>query len=98
MRGRRRVEHAECADHREMIMEHLGPGWVWRLHCGRVYRREKVRWDSENGIYMCAYEDCDGDALLDAWDYEERRGGMPMAGSPRKRDYLSALHVKERRY
>ena len=22
---------------------------------------------------MCAYEGCDGDALLDAWDYEERR-------------------------
>ena len=35
MRGRRRVEHQECADHRETIMEHLGPGWVWCLHCGR---------------------------------------------------------------
>jgi hypothetical protein len=22
---------------------------------------------------MCAYEGCDGDALLDGWDYEERR-------------------------
>ena len=72
MRGRR-VEHQETADHREAIMEHLGPGWVWCLHCERVYRREEVRWDSENEVYLCAYEDCDGDALLDAWDYEERR-------------------------
>ena len=73
MRGRRRVQEAECADHREMIMEHLGPGWVWCLHCERAYRRDEVRWDSENEVYLCAYEDCDGDALLDAWDYEERR-------------------------
>jgi hypothetical protein len=24
-------------------------------------------------VYLCAYEDCDGDALLDAWHYEDRR-------------------------
>jgi hypothetical protein len=24
-------------------------------------------------VYLCAYEDCDGDALLDAWRYEDRR-------------------------
>ena len=51
--------------------------------------------DPKSGIYTCAYEDCDRDALLDAWDYEERRGGMPMAGSPRKGDCLSALEMKE---
>ena len=73
MKGRRREDQAEYADHREMIMEHLGPGWVWCLGCQRAYRREEVRWDSENGIYMCAYEDCDGDALVDARSYEERR-------------------------
>lgn len=67
------MEHQETADHREAIMEHLGPGWVWCLHCERVYQRNEVRWDSENEVYLCAYEDCDGDALLDAWDYEERR-------------------------
>ncbi len=33
----------------------------------------RSRWDSENEVYLCAYEDCDGDALLDAWDYEARR-------------------------
>ncbi len=42
-------------------MEHLGPGWVWCLHCERVYRRDEVRWDSENEVYLCAYEDYDGD-------------------------------------
>jgi len=73
MRGRRRAVQPECADHRGMVMEHLGPGRVWCLRCERAYQREEVRWDSENGIYMCAYEGCDGDALLDAWDYGERR-------------------------
>jgi len=73
MRGRRRVVQQECADHREMIMEHLGPGWIRCLRCERAYKREEVRWDHKNGVYMCAYEGCDGDALLDAWDYEERR-------------------------
>jgi hypothetical protein len=67
------VEQAECADHRETIMERLGPGWVWCLLCERAYQREEVRWNPEDGIYMCAYEGCDGDALLHAWSYEERR-------------------------
>jgi hypothetical protein len=65
-------------------MEHLGPGWVWCLHCERVYRREEVRWDSENEVYLCAYEDCDGDALLDAWDYEERRVACGWPEVPQK--------------
>ncbi len=76
-------------------MECLGARWVLCLRCERAYQSEEIRWDPKSGIYTCAYEDCDRDALLDAWDYEERRGGMPMAGSPRKGDCLSALEMKE---
>ena len=76
MNARRRKEQPEDPKHREMIMERLmefKSPYVWCLHCERVYRREEVRWDPKQGIYLCAYEDCAGDAYLDAWSYAERR-------------------------
>lgn len=77
-RKRRRKDQPENPEHRIMIMERLTTPYVWCLHCERAYPREKIRWDSQLGLYMCPYEGCDGDALTDAWRYEEiRRDAHP---------------------
>jgi hypothetical protein len=43
-----------------------------------------VRWDSRDGIYLCAYEGCGGDALSDAWRYEDLREGCGWPEVPQK--------------
>lgn len=68
---------AEMLDHKKVISENLkevcGPdGWVWCLHCGRAYRQEEIRYDQDSDLFMCAYPDCDGDALTDAFSYERK--------------------------
>ena len=60
--------------------------YVWCLHCERTYqywefrevKAEKFMVDhvEYDPVYqMCPYEDCDGDAVLDAWDWSEVREG-----------------------
>lgn len=80
--GSRRKVCAEDLSHKKMILENLkevvGDGWVWCLHCERVYKPADVRYDREADLFMCFYPDCNGDAFLDAWSYEENaRGGHP---------------------
>jgi hypothetical protein len=48
-------------------------GWVWCLHCERVYKPEEVRYDPDTDLFMCFYPDCGGDAVMDAFSYEQSR-------------------------
>ena len=55
--------------------EYAGP-YLWCLHCERAYPKEKYRTVVQKGyrepdfeMQMCPYEDCDGDAVIDAWDW-----------------------------
>ena len=49
--------------------------YFWCLHCERTYERGK--WRTIDGLQMCPYLDCDGDAVLDAIDWAEIRDANP---------------------
>lgn len=56
---------------RSRIFGGVDPEFAWCLHCERAYRFEDRRF--VGGYEMCAYDDCDGDAVMDAWDWERAR-------------------------
>ena len=45
--------------------------FLWCLHCERTYNRGQYR--EVNGFQMCPYPDCNGDTVIDAWDWEKVR-------------------------
>jgi hypothetical protein len=49
--------------------------WVWCLHCERVYRAGEYRED--RGLQYCHYPDCDGDTVMDSWEWESIRQAHP---------------------
>ena len=60
------------------------PVYLWCLHCERTYiygelRTVKVKpftvdhVTHEPELQMCPYEDCDGDAVIDAWEWDRIR-------------------------
>ncbi len=54
--------------------------YYWCLHCERAYKKEELRTvvtGDGSMLEMCHYTDCDGDAFLDAWDWEKIREGNP---------------------
>lgn len=54
--------------------------YYWCLHCERAYHKEELRTViAEDGsiMEMCHYSDCNGDAVIDAWDWEKIREGNP---------------------
>ena len=71
-------------DRLEMFASHETPDtWLWCLHCERAYQLKDMRevphdlLPGEN-LQLCHYEDCDGDTVLDAWNWDElckERGG-----------------------
>lgn len=52
---------------REAIFGRPSSGYLWCLHCERGYPHGTYRQIGE--LQMCPYENCDGDAVLDAWDW-----------------------------
>jgi hypothetical protein len=46
-------------------------GYLWCLHCERAYSRTDVR--EVDGQQLCHYANCDGDAVMDAWDWADIR-------------------------
>jgi hypothetical protein len=54
--------------------EHRSP-FLWCLHCERTYERDQ--WRNVNGLQMCFYADCNGDAVIDAWDWATMRDYHP---------------------
>lgn len=52
--------------------------WLWCLHCERCYQLKDMRevkhpFLKGETLQLCHYEDCDGDTVLDGWDWEEVR-------------------------
>lgn len=64
------------ADDRELLGEN---GYSWCLHCERTYVKGKYRplvSGFDNFVFkMCPYDDCDGDTVLDAWEWKRVREG-----------------------
>lgn len=62
--------------HRDKIFdEEKRSDYLWCLHCERTYPRGK--WREQGELQMCPYQDCDGDAVIDAWDWEKIRDDKP---------------------
>lgn len=60
---------------RERLFGATADTHLWCLHCERTYPKTEFRHDPDgSGLELCAYADCDGDALLDAWDWSRFRG------------------------
>lgn len=55
--------------------------WVWCLHCKRCYRYRDAAWNKGTAIFRCAYWNCDGGLLGDAfpWSSIREAGGYPEA-------------------
>lgn len=60
---------------RNQILEGSEPTCLWCLHCERAYLRGKCR--QIGNLQMCPYADCDGDAVIDAWDWGTVREENP---------------------
>jgi hypothetical protein len=60
---------------REKIFGVSPDSFLWCMHCERAYPKAQVRIDHRWGLEMCHYKDCDGDAVLDAWDWSRYRDG-----------------------
>lgn len=41
--------------------------WLWCLHCERAYLRGEFR--LKDGLQYCPYPGCDGDTVIDAWNW-----------------------------
>ncbi len=50
--------------------------WVWCLHCERCYKVGEYRMKNDY-LQMCHYEDCNGDAVIDAWKWNGIREFHP---------------------
>jgi hypothetical protein len=59
---------------REALQGDLREGaFLYCIHCERAYPKGKCRIMSDIGLglmRMCPYEDCDGDGILDAWEWD----------------------------
>lgn len=57
---------------RDMIFdEDVRSLYLWCLHCERTYKRGEFR--QVGDLQMCPYPGCDGDTVVDAWDWESVR-------------------------
>jgi len=62
--------------HRDKVFdEEKRSDYLWCLHCERTYQRGK--WREQGDLQMCPYQDCGGDAVIDAWDWEAIRDNKP---------------------
>ena len=60
---------------RENMFGDLPEGaFLYCIHCERAYPKNKYRVlsDIESGLMqMCPYEGCNGDAVIDAWEWDK---------------------------
>ena len=60
---------------RDALIDGDPPAYHWCMHCERAYVRGEIR--EMRDLQMCPYADCDGDAVMDAWDWESIRAENP---------------------
>ena len=54
--------------------------YYWCLHCERAYHKKDLRTVVDQGVLimeMCHYTNCNGDAVIDAWDWAKIREANP---------------------
>ena len=65
----------EQSHREEAFGKEIRSNFLWCLDCERTYERGK--WRNKDDLQMCPYLDCDGDAVIDAWDWESLREYHP---------------------
>lgn len=66
-------------DRLEIFDEHETPDtWLWCLHCERCYQLKDTRVVKHPALkgetlQLCHYNDCTGDTVMDAWNWDEFR-------------------------
>jgi len=48
--------------------------YLYCIHCERAYPKKKFRVKKDKlfgDLQMCPYEECDGDAVMDAWEWDQ---------------------------
>lgn len=63
---------------------------VWCLHCERAYQNDEYR--RLDGLRMCPYGDCDGDAVVDQWEWSHVRDNNPGYPARPERGVVYLLH------
>ena len=62
-------------DRDKVFKEDIKSDYLWCLHCERAYKRGMYR--VVRGLQLCPYDDCDGDTVTDAWDWQKICDGHP---------------------
>jgi hypothetical protein len=62
-------------DRDEIFIDDRRSDFLWCLHCERTYNRGAYR--QVGNLQMCPYEGCDGDTVVDGWDWEDVRDEHP---------------------
>lgn len=92
---------------RDSTIETRKTKYLWCLHCERTYKRgefkveriksftvDHVRYDPGD-FEMCPYPDCNGDAVLDAWEWEEIRKYNPGYPKIPQKDMVYPMYPQE---
>ena len=61
--------------HRDAALDGDPPNYLWCLHCERAYVRGEYR--EVRDLQMCPYSGCNGDTVIDAWDWNSIRENNP---------------------
>ena len=65
---------------RDMIFGKLPEGtYMYCMHCERTYKygAHRIQTDLKNYAELCPYQDCNGDAVLDAREWDDMRLDHP---------------------
>ena len=86
----------------EKILSRKAGEWVWCLHCERVYQVGEFKIDVSSGnktnssvsdgLQLCPYPDCDGDTVMDLWDWKAIKEAHPDYPDTPERDKVYPLY------
>jgi hypothetical protein len=81
---------------REEMFGKTESGFLWCLHCERAYKDDEYRTEVNSEgekMEMCHYEGCNGDAVIDAWDWAEVKEGHPEYPDIPKKGVVYSLYI-----
>lgn len=76
--------HADKTDRNRIFPEEPTSEYLWCVHCERAYKRGDYRKvllsrsqvvPDKEYLEMCPYDGCDGDTVIDAWNWKDVRSG-----------------------
>lgn len=74
------MKRSKVESYRQHVFGKAVSGYLWCLHCERAYPDGAFREVTDargETQQMCPYDGCDGDAVIDAWDWAVIRIANP---------------------